>query len=214
LNMTGYSASWRNHGGCIALPKQPVPANALAVAGILLALIFAVLAAIPASRWIILAMAVVALIVLALLMRKTIRDQWDLRKENKERERFRGALKIASEEIEVDGICDVFGYEVMKSIRGLQNGKARLKPTQAGPTGEPYPLEVHITSDEKRYIVGYVSESHGSVIADDEGTGRMGLFMRRDKERPVLTRIWVDRVGRETNYPDWLDLELQLANQA
>ncbi len=51
-------------------------------------------------------------------------------------------------------------------------------------------------------------ENTDVVVADDERTGRMGLSMRRDKRRPVLTRIWVKRIGKETSYPDWLDLEL------
>jgi hypothetical protein len=192
----------------VALPKEPVPAGALAVAGVVLAVIFAVLAAIPASRWVVLVVAVVAVVVLVFLMRDVIRDQWDLRKENKERERFRGALNIVTEEIEVGELSDVYGYEVMSSIKGLQDGRARLKPTQAGPEGEPYALEVHIAPGQERYIVGYVSESDGRVVSDDEGTGRTGLSMRRDERRPVLTRIWVERIGRETSYPDWLDLEL------
>lgn len=41
----------------MALPKVPVPADTLAVTGFVLAVIFAVLAAIPASRWVILAVA-------------------------------------------------------------------------------------------------------------------------------------------------------------
>jgi hypothetical protein len=192
----------------VALPKEPVPAGALAVAGVVLAVIFAVLAAIPASRWVVLVVAVVAVVVLVFLMRDVIRDQWDLRKENKERERFRGALNIVTEEIEVGELSNVYGYEVMSSIKGLQDGRARLKPTQAGPEGEPYALEVHIAPVQERYIVGYVSESDGRVVSDDEGTGRTGLSMRRDERRPVLTRIWVERIGRETSYPDWLDLEL------
>jgi len=198
----------------MALPKESVPANWLAVAGFILALIFAVLAAIPASRWIILVIAIVALVFLAFLMRTVIRDRWDLRKENKERERFRGALNIVPNEMGVTGLFDVYGYEVMKAIRGLQDGQAKLKPIQAGEQGETYPLEVHITGDERRYIVGYVSEPHGRVVDDDEGTGRIGLFMRRDENRSVLTRIWVERVGPETNpYPNWLDLHLVSPDQ-
>ena len=60
----------------------------------------------------------------------------------------------------------------------------------------------------ERYLVGYVSVWDGRVVADDGGTGRVGLFMRRDEQRPVLTRVRVERIGSETSYPDWLDLEL------
>lgn len=123
------------------------------------------------------------------------------------KEGFRDGLRLVREEIGVDQLSgDVYGYEVMKSIRGLQDGSAILKPSQSGPQDEPYPLEVHIMSNKRRYIVGYVSESDGRVVADGNGTGRLGLFMRRDKERRILTRISVERIGPETSYPDWLDM--------
>ena len=122
----------------MALPRKPVPANQLAVAGIVLAVLFAVLAAIPTSRWIVLAFAVAALVGVAFLMREVICDQWGLRKENTERERFRGTLRIVPNEIAVAELSDVYGFEVMNSIKGLQDGRARLKPTEAGPGSEPY----------------------------------------------------------------------------
>ena len=203
----------------MALPKVLVPVNALAVLGVILAVIFAACAALPASRWIILALAVLALVVLVFLMGDVIRDRWDLRKENKERKVDRllrwGPVERVLVEVEInrlssvygDGVPNVYGYEVMHSIGGLQDGSAKLKPTQTGPLGERYPLEVHIR-EGRTYIVGYAADGVCLRAEGDDAVGPVGLFMRRDERQKNLVRIWVERIQDGTSYPDWLDLEL------
>jgi hypothetical protein len=187
-------------------------AIALAILGILLSLILAVLNALQAASAIILACSSFFALLILLLYVPVLMAI--LRDEERERRRLRRrrALRIVSEEEMAMPAAlltgHVYGYEQIFAVSGLRrNGPnaqlARLKPDRTDPNGFPYPLEIHVHED-KVHLVGFVERRHRH-FADPTTTGDCLLWMRRTKGADTLITLALSRVIEEVSLGDRTD---------
>jgi hypothetical protein len=203
---------------------------ALAIFGILVSLILAVLSAVKASSVAITVCAVVTILLIVLLYVPAMTTFYRDTCEELQRKRLRKkrGLKLVTDDDTdqpplrlPDGI---YGYEEIFSIAGLRStgqhaNEARIKPDRMRPDGYPYPLEdpleVHrfkgqaspsssdtSSIEERTWLVGYVSASLASWADDVSKAGQLSLWMRRTKQNKHLTSIALSRVTNETTRGD------------
>jgi hypothetical protein len=191
------------------------------VVGFLAAAIFAVVAALPFSKVLILVVVLVvalgslAWLLLLLWKKGVLADRWSLHKEEQDRKAHRSELAPVDDEMLV---CKMergtYGFEETFAIDGLRSGKARPKPQETDGVGKQYRLEVHRLSDENGtlQIVGYVSPDQDPEVLSGECS--CDLYMRRDDKRSRWAAVPVDRIGRAESFPLHVDLRLRDEQEA
>jgi hypothetical protein len=177
-------------------------AVALAILGILVALIDEILATVKAPEPAIVACSGVTLLLIPWLYRRVLWGFYLDAREERQRKARRAKRKlrlVAGEEAdnppaELDD--RVYGYEVIFSVKGLRSGEARLKPDRTTDDGRPYPLEIH-KFDGEVWLVGYVSPRDKVVAEDAAQAGDLSLWMRRTRAHAVLVEIPLSRIDGE-----------------
>jgi hypothetical protein len=201
----------------MALSREPVPSIGIGLAGFLFAAVFAIIAALPLSKWLVLTVVLVVAVgsivclLLVLKRKKVLADQWSLFKENRERREHRNRrdLEKVEDELFVSRMPrGTFGFEETFAVKGLQDGSARPKPRETDGVGKQYRLEIHRLSDEDGtlQIVGYASPEEDPAERRDEYCCR--LYMRQDDTHSRWVGVPVDRIKDAYDFPIHVDLEL------
>ncbi|MGA2835117.1 MAG: hypothetical protein ABSF84_00840 [Acidimicrobiales bacterium] len=180
-------------------PQASERAVALAISGILVSLVLAMLAAVRASPVAIVACGGITFLLIFVLYVPILRGLYRNTREEHQRKALRrvhGLRLVAGEEVDrppselPDG---AYGYEEIRSVAGLRSGAARIKPDRTDPDGVPYPLEVHIINGEP-WLVGYAIDADRHLAEGPGETGELNLWMRRRDGTDVLVEIPLSRV--------------------
>jgi hypothetical protein len=172
----------------------------LAIFGILVSLIIAMLAAVNATPAAIVACAGVTLLLILLLYVPVLRGFYLDGREERQRRARRASRKlrlVTGDEADLSPaeLSDrVYGYEEIFSVAGLRSGEAKIKPDRTRPEGYPYPLEIH-KFDGEAWLVGYVSPRYKLLAENPSEAGELSLWMRRTKANNVLVEIPLSRVN-------------------
>lgn len=175
-------------------------AIALAIFGILVSLIIAMLAAVKASSAAIVACAGVTLLLILLLYVPVLRGFYLDAREEQQRRARRASRKlrlVAGDEADLSPaklLDGVYGYEEIFSVAGLRSDEAKIKPDRTKPDGYPYPLEIHKFNGEA-WLVGYVSPRYKLLAENATEAGELSLWMRRTGANNVLVEIPLSRVN-------------------
>jgi hypothetical protein len=172
---------------------------ALAIFGILVSLVLAILAALRAPAGVIVACSATTVVLIVAIYVPTMRGfYWNIREElqRQSRRKAHNLRNVAGDEADSspqDLPDGVYGYEEIFSVMGLRSGDARLKPDRTNTVGYPYPLEVHKFSNDT-WLVGYVSREEKQLVDNATETGQLSLSMRRTKTKGILVEIPLSRV--------------------
>jgi hypothetical protein len=169
---------------------------ALAIFGILVSLVIAILVAVKAPTAAIVTCASVTLALIVLLylpeLRRFYRDTREERQRRTRRKQHNLRL-VEGDEADLSPALlpdGVFGYEEIFSVSGLRDGRARIKPDRTKPEGVPYPLELHKFEGDT-WLVGYVSAKDRDKI---HRGGELNLWMRRRSRDDTLEEIPLSRL--------------------
>lgn len=187
-------------------------AVALAIFGIVVSLILAMLAAVNASSAAIVVCGSVTLLLILLLYVPVMRGFYRDAREERQRDALRASRKlrlVAGDEADLSPtrLPDaVYGYEEIFSVAGLRSvgpyaNAARIKPDRTNPEGYPYPLEVH-KFDGEAWLVGYVSPLYKPLADNATEAGELSLWMRRTAANSVLVAIPLSRVNNDKSLGD------------
>lgn len=172
---------------------------ALAIFGILVSLVLAILTAIKAPTAAIVVCAGATLVLILVLYVPTMQRFYRNSREDlqrRERRRLRHLRIVVGEEADaapLDLPDGVYGYEEISSVAGLRSGHAKIKPDRARPDGFPYPLEIH-KYDGEPWLLGYVSHNDKGLAENASEAGQLTLWMRRTKANEVLVGIPLGRL--------------------
>jgi hypothetical protein len=188
-------------------PQASERAIALAIFGILVSLILAILAATNASSAAIVACAGATLVLIVTLYIPVLRGFYRDAREERQRMTRRAGRRlrlVAGDEADEspsqlpDG---VYGYEEIFSVHGLKSDKAKIKPDRTRPEGSPYPLEIH-KFDGELWLVGYVARQDRPLAEDAAEAGELILWMRRTASKDKLVEIPLSRVFEDRSLGD------------
>jgi hypothetical protein len=194
------------------VPEAADRAVALAILGIVVSLVLAILGVLdaPTASIVILGLATIVLIVA--IYSPTLRSFYRNGREELQRRalrRRRSLRLVALNEMEhppatlPDG---VYGFEEIFAVDGLRSdgpnaNKSRIKPDPRKANGDPYPLEVHKYAGQT-WLVGYIDPDQRVLAVDPDSVGQVILWMRRTDQANVLVPVPLSRVGPEESLGD------------
>jgi hypothetical protein len=187
-------------------------AIALAIAGILIAIVLAILAAVQASSNAIVICGGVTFVLIVVLYVPALHEFYRVGREQFQRwslQKRRGLRLVRNNEADTppSRLPDkVYGYEEIFAVAGLRSwgahaDAARIKPDRTNKDGSPYPLEVH-KFDGETWLVGYVAPQSRALAETATESGELILWMRRTKANHALVEIPLGRVTEEKSLGD------------